>query len=762
MIRGGYSMNNDAGMNQKYLGNSDVWSSAGPREAMCQVTDLCRRGLSLECDLSADGKSFVSKGSKQEGILSLTGNLTDDSLITLRIALAEGRDSSRVPSGPFFRHLSSLGSRIRICPPVIGAYNEVTLSVELDVKAVPMSVSREAALLGEITRIDELARALQSELPKQATDKDLLQKYKEFADLLSPVLPFSAEQRGELQGLMQWSEEITSLLAGSLSVAIVSSFPVMTDISLSALAYSLRERGDSLALFSPPAVGVKNIADLALKAPGIVAFPAMSITLGSNLYDMGKETASLLAGLESIQKPGIFTGPLDQLQSVFHGGQGAVHNPLSPVVSHVPEIPFQPLIRFALRAAGRHSGGLSAAEEGELGKRLQDELQHLSSADQKRILPIIAKKTVQTHLSGWKSAGDSSPSYLSKILGFTETLAGLSPRPRAARLPEVQERFVKALTDPGLLTYFQKNLLAQDSALEQLVTRLSMEVLTRPLHQPIRYFAQGTPATGKSESAVLLAARLGIPYINIDAASMPDYHTAASQLLGSGRGIVMSYQAGRLEQAAKHHTGVVIEVSDLDHATPSVRSMLADLFLQALETGEAQSATGSMFPLSNVIFAFTMNLPDGADEAVRKGIGFNNSPSQEEVAKRVISEIKEMLSGAFLSRVGTPILFEPLSGDALSTILERTLMTAVTSAAARLGMESWHITTAGGLGQRILSSMKRNILSFGARAILEHGRTLAAEAFIEFIRTANLKETGSIKVSATPEGRLLIIPDPNS
>ena len=751
-------MNNDAGMNHKYLSNSDIWSSAGHREAMCQVTDLCRRGLSLELDLSADGTSFVSRGNRRDGILSLTGKLTDDSLITLRIALAEGRDSSRVPSGPFFRHLSSLGSRIRICPPVIGAYNEVTLSVELDVKAVPMSVSREAALLNEITHIDELARILQAELPKQDTDKDLLQKYKEFADVLSPVFPFSAEERGELQGLIQWSDEITSLLAGSLSVAIVSSFPVMTDVSLSALASSLGEKGDSLSLFRSPAVGVKNIADLALKAPGRVVFPAMSITLGSNLYDMGKETTSLLAGLEGIQKPGIFTGPMDQLQSVFHGGQGAIHNPLCPVVSHVPEIPLQTLIRFALRSAGRQSGGLSACEEEKLGNRVQDELHHLSSADQKRILPVIAKKTVQNHLSRGKMAGDSSPGYISRILGFTETLAGLSPRPRAARLPEVQERFVKTLTDPGLLAYFQENLLAQDSALEQLVTRLSMEVLTRPLHQPIRYCAQGTPATGKSESAVLLAARLGIPYINIDAASMPDYHTAASQLLGSGRGIVMSYQAGRLEQAAKHHTGVVIEVSDLDHATPSVRSMLADLFLQALETGEAQSATGSMFPLSNVIFSFTMNLPDGADEAVRKGIGFNNSPSQEEVAKRVISEIKMMLSGAFLSRVGTPILFEPLSGDALSTILERTVLTAVTSAASRLGMDLGHIAAAGGIGQRILSSMKKNILSFGARAILEHGRTLAAEAFIEFIRTTSFRETDFVKVSATPEGRLLITP----
>src|SRR5512137_1250561 len=122
-------------------------------------------------------------------------------------------------------------------------------------------------------------------------------------------------------------------------------------------------------------------------------------------------------------------------------------------------------------------------------------------------------------------------------------LSGLSPRPRAGRAPEVQERFTRVLTDPGLLPFLEDHLLAQDQALEQLVSRLVMESLTRPSHQPIRYCAQGPPGTGKSESAVLLAQRLGIPYVNIDAASMPDYYTASSQLLGSGRGIVMSYQS---------------------------------------------------------------------------------------------------------------------------------------------------------------------------------------------------------------------------
>ncbi|MGA1871947.1 MAG: AAA family ATPase, partial [bacterium] len=283
-----------------------------------------------------------------------------------------------------------------------------------------------------------------------------------------------------------------------------------------------------------------------------------------------------------------------------------------------------------------------------------------------------------------------------------------------------------------------------------------MEVLTRPLYQPIRYCAQGTPATGKSESASLLAQRLRIPYINIDAASMPDYHTAAAQLLGSGRGIVGSHQSGRLEQAAKHHTGVVVEISDLDHAPLSVRSTLADLFLQVLETGEAQSATGAMFSCANLIFAFTMNLPQGMDEQIYKGIGFNNYPSRCEVERRVADEIKNMLSSAFLSRVGMPILFEPLDGDALAVIVERVIKISIFNAAERLRCPIQDIILEEGLGKKVIVSLQTSITSFGARALLEHGRTVAAKALSAIQQRSVLLAGKSLFITASSEGKLII------
>jgi ATP-dependent Clp protease ATP-binding subunit ClpA len=401
-------------------------------------------------------------------------------------------------------------------------------------------------------------------------------------------------------------------------------------------------------------------------------------------------------------------------------------------------------------------GGLPEAAEDELTNQTLAALQKSDSVEPERILPIVASRTVNAWASGKKPGLPPAASFATKVSGLSETLAGLSARPRAARSTDVQEHYAQVLTDSNLLAYLQEHLLAQDRALDQLAARLRMECLTRPRHQPLRYCAQGTPATGKSESAALLARRLGIPHINIDAASLPDYYTAAAQLLGSGRGIVGSYQSGRLEQAAKHHTGALIEVSDLDHATPQVRAVLGDLFLQVLETGEAQSAAGAMFSCANLIFAFTMNLPDGMDEAVRKGIGFNQAPSDQAVRARVAAEIKRLLSSAFLSRIGTPILFAPLSGEALAAIIERAIKSAVQSAVDRLHLAGSEVVIAEGVGARVVSVMEASISSFGARALLEHGRALAAQAVIELQQTYPSVTGQTLMVSASPDGRLMI------
>jgi ATP-dependent Clp protease ATP-binding subunit ClpA len=91
-----------------------------------------------------------------------------------------------------------------------------------------------------------------------------------------------------------------------------------------------------------------------------------------------------------------------------------------------------------------------------------------------------------------------------------------------------------------------------------------------------------------------------------------------------------------------------------------------------------------------------------------------------------------MFSTAFLSRIGEPILFNPLDGKALGEIIERSIRKAMDLAAERTGMAVSEFALAKGLGEKLLAGMTSNILSFGARAIIEHARNLFSKAFLEF------------------------------
>lgn len=577
--------------------------------------------------------------------------------------------------------------------------------------------------------------------------------YKDIPDL-EPVFQLRADFTQMDASILEWARETMDLLCGSPSVAIAAPSSVLEDFALSALSSAGKELSRPIARLVVPNVNGRALVELARRAPGLVAVPAVSISLGTNFYEMGNEMKAMLAALSDFGKHAIFIGTYEQLQSIFHGGQGGMSDPLSPVVRRVPEIPQDILVRFAVQSAARRIGGLSPIAEDEV----KGSLSVLPDAEQIRILKVVANRSVHIWNKGKKALVTPTAVYANQVSELSETLAGLNAKPRVRRSAETQDRFVKTLTDLRLLDQLNDQLLGQDRALEQLVNRLRMEVLTRPLHQPIRYCAQGTPGTGKSESAQIIAQKLGVPHINIDAASIPDYYSAAAQLLGSGRGIVGSYQSGRLEQAAKHHTGALIEVSDLDHANERVRSGLADLFLQVLETGEAQSAAGAVFSCANLIFAFTMNLPDGMDEAVRKGIGFNQDSSRDAITAKVVMEIKKMLSSAFLSRIGTPILFEPLNSESTAAILERAIQSAVVAAAKRLRLNSADIIVESGLGAKVISSLRTNLESFGARALLEYGRSLAADAVLRLSRESSSFCGKTLLISAGPNSQLSVQP----
>lgn len=680
-------------------------------------------------------------------------------VLSVKLELARAPRDVRVGIGVVMQQLSQLDERCRLLPLVEGPQpDQISLWCELRVAALPMSLSRESTFVSGLDRIDALAVALQNDLPSLATDDALATLYEPHGEYLELIEPGQLRDSEITPDLDHWAGETLDYLEGAASVALIAGSPLLRDFAMAVLAHKGRPYNMTFGQIKTPMITSKALVDLATKAPGVIVVPAPRLSLATSHYELAGEAQSMLSVLSQGGHSAIFTGSYAELQEIFSGGQGGVNDPLHPVLSHVPDAATPMLCRYAVRSVGRKAGGLPPAVEDELTRDVMAAVEHHSPGVVERTLATVAARAVYAWAAGKNTTRAPISTFAKKVGNLNQTLGGLSDAPRALRAGEVQDRYVEVLTSPELFDYLAQRLLAQDAALRQLTSRLRMECLTRPLHQPYRYCAQGTPGTGKSESAVLLAQRLGIPYVNIDAASMSDHYTAAAQLLGSGRGIVGSYQSGRLEQAAKHHRGALVEVSDLDHAIPSVRSALADLFLQILETGEGQSAAGAMFSCANLTFAFTMNLPDGTDETLRRNIGFNHAPTRRDIGQRVEQEIKRMLSGAFLSRVGTPILFEPLDGSALAAILERAIKAALVAAADRMRLELAGVSVEEGLGTRLLTSLEANITSMGARSILEHGRSLVAQAFLDLLRSKAEPRSRVLHVSLDRQGHMTIQP----
>ncbi len=742
--------------------NIDPYGGTGAVQCLRQVADLLRWQYEpLAIRVLDDERSFESvAGSKtRPGVTAVRGQILDDDKLAVQIECARMPDALRISAGALFSQLGVLGDKCHVVAPPAGSGDGMTaLWLELRIAASPLSFARETALLSQLESLDKLALRLQAEIPQLQDDKEIAKRYARCGEYVAPVYP-CREALDALPGaISDWACETLAFIEGNASVAVECAFPVATQFLRTVLARTAADMGKTLGTVTLTTVNARRLLEISRKAPGILSLSAISLSLGTNVYEMANEISCMLNSLSSAGTPVIFSGPHEQLQAVFGGGQGSGNDPLIPVLQHAPTVDIDLLTRFAVRDAGQRSGALAPATEDRLVKTTRQALADFDEATQKRILPAVAGRSVNAEFSGQQAGGESASQYAATVAARSETLAGLSPRPRAARGTEIQNRYTAVLTNRELPAYLAEQILAQDDALQQLIARLIAECLTRPPYQPLRYCAQGTPGTGKSESAILLARRLDVPYINIDAASMPDYYTAAAQLLGSGRGIVGSYQSGRLEQAAKCHGGAVVEVSDLDHALPSVRAALADLFLQILETGEGQSAAGGMFSCANLVFAFTMNLPDGMDETVRKRIGFNHTVSRRQVTSDVAEHIKRMLSGAFLSRVGTPIVFDPLDGAALAMIIERAITAAILNAASRLNAGTPAVVLEDGLGVRVTAMIESQVISFGARALLEHGRCMASRAFLEMLRHTPDVTGRDLRVGLDPAGNLNIQP----
>lgn len=735
------------------------WGEAGPLETLEQVADLTGKFMSAPVDRSPDGLSFhilQEKGKTRPGIQEVFGRIAAGNTLQILVQLVTLRTGIRVSSN-FVEGLLEAFKEFQLAdPPRSCDPGHREIWIEFQGEATPLGPSRENALLKKLEILNDVARRLQAHIPAVSLNPDLDKIYKKHAEYLKAVFPCRVDPVKGFSEIMEWSRENRDFVAGQCSIALVSSYPVLSDFSLAVMARVFQEKGSSLGRFLPTQLTPKSLLEVVKKAPGSVVVSAERLIIGSNLYNMGSEVRALFSSLDDMGKAVLFTGTYEDLQCVLGGGQGGRSDPLEPVVRYIPDIPMRILVQFVVQAEGLRHGGLSRNDEQKLVKEVLDVLAKESLAIRYRLLPKLVAQLLGNPSRGTAGALASLTSFRDQLRRPTETLSGLGNRSKNERAPHVQEHFLQVLDDPGLLEYFNSRILGQDRALEQLITRLLDKVSTFSLHEPLCYLAEGTTGTGKSESARLLAKALGIPLKSIDAASMADYYSANAKLRGSGRGIVGSYESGVLEKAAKDHLGVVVEVRDLDHTPAHIRKNLAAEFLQILEEGETETGTGAVFSCANLIFAFTINLPEGRDEKLRRGFGFGPGPSQTEVQSRAIKEIKALFSPAFLGRIGEPILFDDLTHETLAVVVEKAIVTAIQTSAKRYGVPIGRVGLEDGLGMAIVTSSHLANAMLGARSFVHLGRAIGAKAFRLLLHSGANPNGKNLTVSRKVTGDLAI------
>ena len=94
--------------------------------------------------------------------------------------------------------------------------------------------------------------------------------------------------------------------------------------------------------------------------------------------------------------------------------------------------------------------------------------------------------------------------------------------------------------------------------------------------------------------------------------------------------------------------------------------------------------------------------------------------------------------------------------SALATIVERTIESALYTACIRSGFPVNRILLDDGVGERVVQSLQSSVTAFGARALLQHGRSVAAKAFLELQRNPMNPSDSNLFVWLQPDGRLTI------
>lgn len=207
---------------------------------------------------------------------------------------------------------------------------------------------------------------------------------------------------------------------------------------------------------------------------------------------------------------------------------------------------------------------------------------------------------------------------------------------------------------------------AVSHAIRRARTGLSEE--TRPLGS---FMFLGPTGVGKTELARTLAEFLfndEDAMIRIDMSEFMERH-AVSRLMGSPPGYVGHDEGGQLTEQVRRRPYSVVLFDEIEKAHPEVFNTL----LQVLDEGHLTDSKGRKVNFKNTVIIMTSNL---GTEIIQEyhGVGFAKSKTskaeKEEVEEKIQEVLKKHFRPEFLNRLDEIVVFESLTKEDLTKIVE--------------------------------------------------------------------------------------------
>ncbi len=179
----------------------------------------------------------------------------------------------------------------------------------------------------------------------------------------------------------------------------------------------------------------------------------------------------------------------------------------------------------------------------------------------------------------------------------------------------------------------------------------------------------GPTGVGKTEVAKTLASFLfgsERSLIRFDMSEFMEKH-AVAKFIGSPPGYVGHEEGGQLTEKLRRAPYSVVLFDEIEKAHPDVYNLL----LQVFEDGIITDAQGTVVDCKHAVFIMTSNI--GARFIQKRGsLGFQTGAdvSREKMEEQVMSAVKQTFAPEFVNRLDEIVIFDELTEDDLSQIID--------------------------------------------------------------------------------------------